>query len=302
MVETLWSYDPILFVGSSIGIAIAAAAMLRRRATLDSRLRNDVLIAAAFALPYMFVVGLYDLSLERFVMPLLPYAACLTVLAAAATSRAIAAKLRAASAMRAFAPATAGMMPALALVPVWHLGTVREAPDTFARAAECIARDAHANEDHVVVVPTLDLPLLHGETSLRENAKHPLRSNWVRYQMQIGPGERASPRYEIYVIPKSIPEAQRDLESDPMAYFREFDARFVVLGVEADTTQLMAKVRETVRANGELLCRLSPQKHDDGSTVAFLYRYLRSPWDLPFFRFVMRSQCMGDTLEVYRLR
>ena len=99
-----------------------------------------------------------------------------------------------------------------------------------------------------MIVPSLDLPLLHGEESLRENAKHPMRSNWVRYQMQLGQGERTGPEFEVYVSPKSIQEAQQSLQSDPMAYFRELGARYVVLGVQPDATQLLAQVRETVRA------------------------------------------------------
>jgi hypothetical protein len=61
-------------------------------------------------------------------------------------------------------------------------------------------------------------------------------------------------------------------------------------------------VREVLRAKAELVCRESPEAEDSGRVTAFLYRYLRDPWELPFFRFVMKMRCMGDTLEVYRLR
>jgi hypothetical protein len=302
IVENLWSYDPVLFFGTLLGIGVALVVLVRNGWTRDARRRKDLAIAASFALPYFVVVGMYDLSLERFVMPLLPYFACLAAFGIATLFAVITAKLHAASRVRKLVPATAALVPALALIPAWRLGTVREAPDTFERAAECVAKSAHSGDERVVVVPSLDLPLLHGEQSLRENAKHPMRSNWVRYQMQLGPGERTGPEFELFISPKSIPEAQQELASDPLAYFREFGARYVVLGVEADATQLMAKVRAVVEANADLVCRASPMRDDDGSTVAFLYRYLRDPWELPFFRFLMRMKCMGDTLEVYRLR
>lgn len=257
---------------------------------------------ASFAVPYFVIVGLYDLSLERFVLPLLPICACLSAYGVGYLLERAAARFAAASVARRILPATAGILPALALVPAWQLGNVRSAPDTFARAAACIEKNARPREDRIVIVPSLDLPLLHGEESLRENAKHPMRSNWVRYQMQLGSDERSGPDFEVYVSPKSIPEAQRALQSDPMGYFGEIGARYVVLAIDADPTQLLGRVRQVLRANGELVCRESPQVDDDGGGTNFFYRYQTNPWKYPFFRFVMRMKCMGSTLEVYRLR
>jgi hypothetical protein len=302
MFETLWSYDPVIFFTSLLGLAVALVALARRGVALEIGRRKDLAIALSFALPYFVVVGMYDLSLERFTMPLLPYFACLATFGVATLLGALARKIGEVSAAKKIVSATAAILPAVALVPDWHLGTVREAPDTFARAAACLEKSARPREDRIVIVPSLDLPLLHGEASLRENAKHPMRSNWVRYQMQLGPGERVGPEYEVYVSPKSIAEAQRELESDPMAYFRDAGARYVVLAVEADATGLLARVRDVVRTNAELVCRVTPRAHDDGSTTVFLYRYLSDPWQLPFFRFVMQMECTGNTLEVYRLR
>jgi hypothetical protein len=302
MLDALCSYDPVLLLTTTLGIVVAAFELARRGLARDARRRKDLYVALSFALPYFVVVALYDLSLERFVMPLLPFFACLSALGVSRVLGWMADKLCSGSAARRFVPAGAAVLPALALVPAWQLGNIRKAPDTFARAADCIAKIARPGEDRIAIVPSLDLPLLHGEESLRENAKYPMRSNWVRYQMQLGPGERAAPEFEIYVSPKSIRQAEEELRTDPIAYFRSVGARYVVLAVDADPTRLLGRVREVLRANGDLVCRESPEADDRGGGTNYFYRYQTNPWKYPFFCFVMHLKCMGETLEVYRLR
>jgi hypothetical protein len=294
ILDALCSYDPVLLVLTAIGAVVAALELARRRFVLDERHRKNLAIALSFALPYFVIVGLYDLSLERFVLPLLPYFACV---AAYGVGRVLAAK-PAWSAL----PAAAGVFPALALVPAWHLGTVRAAPDTFARTAACVAEHARPSSDRIVIIPALDLPLLHDEESLRENAKHPLRSNWVRYQMQLDPSERTGPEFGVYVSPKSVADAQRELEADPMQYFRGLGAQYVVLAVDSDPAQFLSRVRRVVAENAELVCRETPEARDEHDGTNFLYRYQVNPWKYPFFCFVMHMKCTGETLEVYRLR
>jgi hypothetical protein len=284
-----------LLAVTALGAVVAVLGLARRRIVLDERRKKDLAVALSFALPYFVIVGLYDLSLERFVLPLLPYFACV---AAYGVGRVLTPST---SARRAL-PAAAGALPALALVPAWHLGSVRAAPDTFARTAACVAQLARPRSDRIVIIPSLDLPLLHDEESLRENAKHPLRSNWVRYQMQLEPSERTGLEFGVYVSPKSVADAQRELEADPMQYFRGLGAQYVVLAVDSDPARFLSRVRRVVAENAELVCRETPEARDEHDGTNFLYRYQVNPWRYPFFAFVMHMKCTGETLEVYRLR
>jgi hypothetical protein len=302
VLESLWTYDPVLTCATLLGAGVAAVDLARRALAGDPRHRTgrkkEIAIVLSFALPYLVATGMYDYNLERFVLPLLPCFACLAAYGVARVASALSRRVR----LPAIVPSAGFALPAIALLPAWHLGTVRAAPDTYALAAQCVAAHARPGSDRIVVVPYLDLPLFHGEEALRENARYPARSNWVHYQMQLDATERAGERYEVLVSPGPIQETNRALETDALGYFRALGARYVVIAIDPTGHVALANARAAARANGELLCRVAPGRDDDPQSAAFLYRYTNHPWTRPFACFLMDARCMGNTLEVYRLR
>jgi hypothetical protein len=190
---------------------------------------------------------------------------------------------------------------ALAFAPAAVFAERRMQPDTLERAAEWVLANTTA-EDRIVTIPTVDLPLLHSEEAIADNSQRPWASNWIQYQMKLGPGDFAGPRRTILVIPPGsrAADAARAIDEDPVAYFRDQRARFVVISHD-DETPLIRKARQALRETAELLARFSPEREDQGGGTAFGPRHLAPVLVRPFFLRVAEARCMGPTLEIYRV-
>jgi hypothetical protein len=299
--ENLWSYDPLILFSALLGIACAALSLRRGDAVIDRARRDDAWIALAYAVPYFLVIGMYAETWERFLLPLLPYLACLAVWGLRTLLDAALACFTTVPSRTRLAPALAFVVPALALVPAVNLGSARAAPSTMACAADWLASHA-APEDAIVVVPYVDVPLFDGPSALAENSKRPWMSNWLRYQMTMRPEDAIGPRFEVYVVPKPRLDAMRALADDPMAYFREFHARYVVIDVGSPGETGLGRALDALRANAELALRTTPERVDRGASTSFLQRHVDRVITRPFFLFVLGAARMGPTLEIYRLK
>ena len=301
MVSNLLSYDPVLFAAALAGGLVLAVHLRRRgwRAVHPDR-RGDALVAGSFLAPYLVVIGMYDESWERFLLAILPYLATAGGYCAKRIAEAAASHVRSAVGRSAVVPAIAGLAPALALIPALCLGRDRAAPDTLRCAADWI-RENVAVEDPIVVVPYVDLPILDGDAAMAENAKRPWASNWTRYQMRLRAEQKLGPRHEVYLFPGVRLEAKKALEEDPVAYFKGFGAKYVLLAATDNEDIPWWKARKILLRQGRLVYRITCARVDDGSNLGFLQRFVSSPLRMPFCWFVIRSVRMGPPLEIFRL-
>ena len=300
IVSNLWSYDPVIFFTACVGAAFLVARLRRGWTSLERERRRDLAVVLAYVLPYFLVIGMYAETWERFLMPLIPYLACLGAFGAKSAIAPLFARVSSARASVACRVSCALLLPALALVPALQVGRVRASPNTLACAAAWIRENA-SETDPIVVVPYVDLPLLHGDLALAENSKRPWSSNWIRYQMELTDAEKVGPRYEVFVVPKPRLEAIRALTDDPMGYFREFHARYVVIETGSEEFTMLDHAREALRRDADLVFRITPERVDAGRNTGFFQRHLQNVLEMPFFRFVLEAARMGPTLEIYRL-
>jgi hypothetical protein len=300
IVSNLWSYDPVIFVTACAGVAFLAARLRSGWSSIERERRCDLAVVLAYVLPYFLVIGMYAETWERFLMPLIPYLACLGAFGAKSVIAPLVERMSVARARTACSASFAALLPALALVPAVKVGCVRASPNTLSCAAEWIEKNASVT-DPIVVVPYVDLPLLHADEALAENSKRPWSSNWIRYQMQLTDAEKSGPRYEVYVVPKPRLEAMQALTDDPLGYFREFHARYVVIVTGSEEIAMLAHAREALRREAELVYRVTPERVDAGRSTGFFQRHLENVLAMPFFLFVLEAARMGPTLEIYRL-
>lgn len=301
IISNAWSYDPTIFLSALLGLAILVWRSRRGVAWIDSPRRKDMAVVLAHALPYFFVIGMYAETWERFLMPLIPYLACLAAFGAKATLGHLSMRWHLEPTPAAKLSFLAAILPALALVPAIQVGNARSAPNTLACVADWIQKNGDT-ADPIVVVPYVDLPLLHADAALAENSKRPWASNWIRYQMLLRPEEKAGARYEVFVVPKPRLEALRALADDPIGYFREFNTRYAVIEVDAGLETNLDHAREALQKEAELVYRITPERVDEGRSTAFFQRYLGNVLTRPFFLFVLEAARMGPTLEIYRLK
>jgi hypothetical protein len=296
--STFATYDPLLFVLALAGLALVLDRLLRRSVAREAQL--DVAVVLAHALPYTVVIGLYEGTFERFMLQLLPYAGIL----AAVWVRALAMRLAPAPG-RVFAGlsvAFALLLLALPVAAVHRLGTVRSAADTQQLAADWIRRELVPGEDRLLMLPVIDLPILHAPGVLRRNADIGA-TYWIDYQADQAPETIGGDRYEI-LLPDEVIPTQAAILADARAWLSEKRPDYVLIssGPSNPDGPAMQRVRYAVKSQGERVARFSTEREDRGEDTMLAWRYVDAPWDRPLFLRLLEAARMGFTLEIYRLR
>ncbi len=289
IVETLWSYDPPLFVlGLSATLFLAWRAWRRRSLGAE---REALLVGLAFALPYTLVTGLYAETWERFVLNLLPWLALACAAVFALWQQSVRTRwLPAAVALVLLAP-----LLALDL----RLASVRAAPSTVDLAARWVEGHVQPEGESIQALPYVDLPLFHTQRVLDEVRATPWLSRWLYYESVVVPPEHG-PRYDLRQPPSAKdPERLRAVQ-ETLAWLRERKTDYVLLSVDTQTPWI-ARAREDLAREGELVARFTPRVHDDGGSTLFAGRWVHG-WSEPFALLLLRCARMGPTLEIYRLR
>ena len=280
----LYSYDPVLLVLAAAG---SVAALLRARRSPGPGRRRSLVVALAFAVPYVVAIGLYGRTPERFLLPLLPFLACLAGAALPARARWLAIVL---------------VLPPLGLA--WRLGTVRSVPDTYARAALWLEEHADREADRVALIldPNQDLPLLHSAEALAHNADWTWASRWVAYQRGLDGAPEGSWDLRVPDLQGLEGRSTQDLVAAPLAVLGELGATHAVVELvsKGARSDVQRRIREALADGAERLHRVSPLEPDPGKHDRLLCVSL-APWQRPLFLRVLEARSMGPTLEVYRL-
>jgi hypothetical protein len=129
--SVMWNYDPALSVLAALGAVLAIVHAVRSRPVAGER-RDVALVLSAYALPYLFAIGMFGETVDRFLMPLVPYFA---LLAGYAVERLLGAVQRVAP--RALVLAGAFAFPGVVIA---RYVAVRDAPDTFEAAADWVTQ------------------------------------------------------------------------------------------------------------------------------------------------------------------
>jgi hypothetical protein len=220
------TFDPVLTLLAAFGIVLGAGALLRARDEAARERRRDVLVLLGYAAPYALVFGIYDLTFERFGLPLIPL---LAVAAACAVSRIAAwlpAKLRGAPV------GLAGFAIVLALPTfvVWKLGALRGAPDTFEVASQWLEEHAAPEGKRVFLLQNFDLPSLYSEASLREQPPN-TTLYWTQYQ-RTNEVARLAPALDVVRAPRPVIDEEGEEIGEPaevsLEWLREQGVRYVV--------------------------------------------------------------------------
>lgn len=300
LLSALWSYDPVMLVLGALGAVTWGVRASLGRSDADAEGKRDAWVVLGYALPFATAIGVYAFSGERFLLPLEPYLACL---GAWGLERTLGAWVRAQPALPRRAVATLGVIVLLQIPPavcVLRMDAVRAAPDTFEEAAAWIAEHARPEEERIVALPYLELPLFHSERVLPAHAGF---SYWARYQASAAPGTIAGPRFD-YEMPGPRDETNAAYGEDPLAHLRAIDADWVVIqdvGPGYKRHPLIPKTLAALRASAERVARFSPLAVDDGSNANNSIRYPKTELSQPFVRRMLESRCMGPTIEIYRV-
>jgi hypothetical protein len=344
LARALWSYDPLIAATFALGAVVLLVALVglwtrrssrARSAVASSDTRRDLLVVLAFAVPYAAAIGLYHFSGQRFLLPLLPYIACvaafgLRALWKLAQPRGVA--------LRSAAAALVAAILAVQAFGAMKLSRIRSRPDTATEAATWLREHLPSKSDLVLLGPGFDLPLLLTPDALARNEERPnLSQRWYTYQVaaaktaetksasrstdsQSTPSSSSrdssesrsstadatntADRYELLTIPVTTDEDKRKLLHDPAAYVRELGASWVV--IEARRTwewRGVEKLREALPQVGELAARFEPDDAERYADAPIAHQgFDPLPFPIPWFRRILGARCTGSVLEIWRIR
>lgn len=220
-------FDPVITL---LALVAALGWLVRWPRAKDARereLRRDAWVCLGYALPFLAVFGLYDLTFERFALPLVPLLAVAAACAADRILRWIPVTLR----QPRLAPLGVAALLALPATAAWKLGTLRSAPDTFELAASWVSERALPGDDKVLLLQNFDLPVEYSTAALRDL---PVIETlyWSRAQRDCRDIERDAPglrvvRQKLAVVDDEGEELE-PAEPVTRAWLERHGVRFVV--------------------------------------------------------------------------
>lgn len=302
--DTLRSFEPLLLGSLALAAVVALGLRTRGERATEGGMGSarDTLVVLSFALPYLLVTGLYERNYERFVLPLLPYLACLATLGVVGALRLLA-PVRTEARTGALSLGVALVVLAFPTYSALRLSSVRAAPTTIERTADWV-REHVAPDERVLLFPEIDLPLLRRDEGLvfwgaRTTGRRFGFLPWSRYQAENQPRPTGEPAFDLVWS-----DLGRFL-GGPVQYLTERECDLVILEVFAEnrTSKAATRAREQVREACELLVRISPDSDPQYSDHPLGFQNETTPGvrNPSFTGRVLQADGTGPVIEVYRV-
>lgn len=292
-----WNYEPALVV--LLGLALVALVALRG-APEATRCRER-LVVLAFALPYLLVIGLFERTYERFLLPLVPLAAVFAAWGLQQVAERFGKRLGASLA------ALALVVPTFACA---KLAWLRSRPDTLTQVAQWLEARPGAYAEPVYLSaapPALDLPLARKPEGLLFYGKPPKMplSVWTGWQAKVGELPAGIPRWDLRWLVAPRGPAAADLPG----YLASLGPALFVIEVYEQRTNhpLQVRVREALEAKGERLERFSPDPDPFQSELELFFQLSDHFNDdelvaWPNFTWrLLQARAIGPVVEVWRV-
>jgi len=284
----LFDYDPGLAVLAALGLLMLLVHARGLWHDASRERRGDALVVLAYALPYALALGIYKETVDRMLLPLVPFLATLAGLAVVGVANLLPARSHVLVAAVALAVPTLGAV---------RYANVRDERDTFEQCADWLV--VNAGEGRVLVSGRFNLPLA-GDAHALERVKddHSSRQRrWMRYQLEHGPLPQAR---DVLAMPGKL-FAGADPEKSKARLERFLDEErpaWVVVDVSKymRVNPLMLELREWAVRNGSLAASFAGEPEERAMEPALDYQ------DVPhLFARLLDAQAFGPTLEVYRI-
>lgn len=285
LARKLLEHDPLL--GVLLALALAALVVRWRASARAVRENRDVLVACAYAIPFLAVVGPLNEVFERFLLPLLPWIA---TLGAAFVVRIAGARTWRAAAAGALVVAAPTLMLA-------HFARVAAAPDSSEVVVAWLAAQGDEPAASVVTSPGLVLPVAYEARALRADLddRGGRSSPWPKYQGTRPDAEFPRWRLPLYLMP--APLAQKP-EPGLAAWLDSVAPRYVVLERSKRSLFLPGgrALANFARDRGTLVFRTDGEAPGIEEQGQLHYQTMDD-----FARRLLATERFGAALEVWRI-
>jgi hypothetical protein len=295
----MFDYEPWLTAFVILGTILWVLESRREGLVQWFRRHGAVLILAGFFIPYSLVLGIYELTQERFLLPLMPILVCIAVQGASVAASRLSVRWGQLGLCTA-------IVNSLLLVPQCVLA-VRVArawrsPSTLDLTAQWFRDYVPAGSARSAIIFQLDLPLLRTASALNETRRlrlDPTRP-WLVYQGQLPTNVLAEERYDLVTVPTGA----RDLEgfeanlpetiSNWNADYIIVQARTVSSGFQIDA------MRDYLKQSATCVARFSPYR-DEELDRPFWYQHTPEGYGW-WTGHLLSAVRTGPVVEVYSMR
>lgn len=297
MLRTLAGFDPWLLLLAALATLAWLAALVRRRASRSREVRAGAAVCLGYCAPFVLVFGVYDMTYDRFVLPLVPFLAVWVAVGCERAWRALPARARTLPAAALGSALALGFPAAIA----WRLGTLRERPDTFELAARWVESSVQPRSERVLLLQNFDLPVLYETASLAAlNDSQTLY--WTAFQRRLPPPGPDVATFDVSRPPRSADGETADREFLTPRRLRELGFRYVVAlpprrgGVsDAEAVDALRSLRKGL----ERVATFAPAGEDDRRSrvpdFGFGVTESSTAWNL------LSIEAFGPRIEVFRL-
>jgi hypothetical protein len=283
-----------------LGGALALVHAVSKREARDLERTKDLAVVLAYAIPYLVAIGLYARTYQRFVIPLLPYLACLAAYAIVRIAARFGARRTAVGA------AVALVLLAPQVAAAFGLVSIRRARDTATLAAEWLTEHLKPGADRILVQYPLELPLpstaaaLDSDGGMLSDLKHP----WILYQRSIPESQRLQPAWNMIVMPMRTDAQRAAVTQDAVSYLELLHGDYAAIDVYDNGRRplVLNAIPPALREIGDLVARFSPDTVDEGSNLPIMYQDDEYPGATPWLWRVLHARCTGPVIEIYKLR
>jgi hypothetical protein len=298
--RALGGYEPWIAALALAGALLWLARFASGRRVRDAERSKDLAVVLAYAIPYFLAIGLYARTYQRFVIPLLPYLACLAAFAIVRLASWAGRRSTARTAIVALALLVPQVAGALALV------SIRRAPDTATSAAEWMSRNLKPGADRIAVQYPLELPLpathdaIEAEAPMLTDPKNP----WYMYQRSLDEAQRLSPAWNMVEMPMQSAAQWNEITRDAKSYLQSLHADYAAIDVYEGGRKpiFLNAIPPALREIGVRVARFSPDAIDDACNLPLAYQDDEYPVFTAWFWRVLRARCTGPVIEIYKLR
>ena len=296
LARLLWEHDPPLAI---LALAGGALGLLRLRSISRER-ALDLTVVLAYAAPYAGALALDPNVLDRFLLPLIPFLACLAASAVAWILGRIAGETdRSLRAALAVVVGSACFLP-----PLWvatRFARLAAGEDTLEQAADWI-RDHVDPAARILTTPLTVLPMLVDAEDLRADLDDPTEHAipWMAYQRLLPARLDGDVRWKIRLIPVAKRFDPHGMTSERAnLWIDETGAAYVLLAdLRALRTQFGLEAFEgAARDRGDLAFEVAGDLPSPADVGPVEYQGARRLWTR-----LLGARALGPGVRIYRVR
>lgn len=281
-------YDPALLIAASIG-AVLLLVRFARGARVKCERHPEFAVVFAYAGSYALALSVFGETVDRFLLPLLPYFGLLAGVAVESVRPTI---VRGAFAVLALA------WPSFVTA---RYVAVRAASDTFELAARWVDDNVASEAEHVLLSPRLVLPLDHSANAL-EFAKSDgtLRKRpWIRRQLD-GAVVSDRERFALFIAPaKLVNQTSPQADETVARLLDEVRPKYALI----EQSRLMANfpgvhaLRKAIGERGTLVTTIRGEEAEACLLPPLDYQEIPD-----FAQRLLHATAFGPCIEIYALR